>query len=103
MIEPGRVFIMEATFNKVSDGKVQERHFFLFNDMLVYVSTNVFGSIKVLSYPTLFDFSLTIANSSKKGAKETLMGRKKYVLKGHISFEKALIRDFEDEGGILYL
>lgn len=47
LIEPGRMFLMEATFNKISGTKCQERHFFLFNDMLVYVSTAVFGTIKV--------------------------------------------------------
>jgi len=77
LIEPGRVFIMEATFNKVSEGKVQERHFFLFNDMLVYVSTNVFGSIKVCSSShTLFDIRLTIANSSTKGSERNADGSK---------------------------
>lgn len=42
IIEPTRRFVREAVFVKISGGKQQERHFILFNDVLVYASKNFF-------------------------------------------------------------
>jgi len=44
VIESGRLFLREADFTKVNNrGKSQERHFFLFTDMLMYCEKKLFN------------------------------------------------------------
>ena len=38
VVTPTREFIREATMVKISKGRAQERHFYLFNDLLLYLS-----------------------------------------------------------------
>ena len=46
LITPSRMFIREAYLAKISKGKFQERHFFLFTDLILYCSKNVIKSNK---------------------------------------------------------
>lgn len=45
IIAPNRRFIMEDDLYKISKGKKQERHFFLFNDLLLYGAKSTGGKI----------------------------------------------------------
>lgn len=85
LLKPRRQFLMEATFNKISAGNNQERHFFLFTDLILYVSPLILGT----QIHALKSSLLNLRQDSP-------YSRKIYQFKGAIFLKRALVRDVAD-------
>ena len=53
---------MEATFQKISKGKTQERHFVLFNDCIVYARIVVRGTKRQYQFRDKLDLAMIVCD-----------------------------------------
>ena len=108
LITPSRVFIREAVMDKISKGKTQERHFFLFSDLILYASKSVLKSSKMQMKGKIPLDRLLVRdimdNESLKNAFELVRmdhKKKKYIICAATPTEKNLwVQDIGDR--VLY-
>eukprot|EP01103_Thecamoeba_quadrilineata_P015335 TRINITY_DN4813_c0_g1_i1.p1 TRINITY_DN4813_c0_g1~~TRINITY_DN4813_c0_g1_i1.p1 ORF type:complete len:321 (+),score=63.97 TRINITY_DN4813_c0_g1_i1:104-1066(+) len=96
IIQPSRWFVEEATFIKLSKGHEQERHFFLFNDALIWAKTIE----KNYKYAYRGEISMELTLCNEVSRPELIQGRhgfelfrldkkkKKYVIYTNTQAEK---------------
>lgn len=65
LVKPGRQFLREMTCSKISSqGKTQERHLFLFSDLLVFASSTLFQQ-KISEFKSTIKGKASVSNSRK--------------------------------------
>jgi len=98
-----RTFLKEGTFTKISKGKAQTRHFFLFSDALLYCKIDQ-GNSNTPSLqtggkkPSTLGTTRSNPKSQSSSSTDILMQgpMQIYHYAGHINLSKALIRDTAD-------
>ena len=110
LITPNRMFIMESTMDKISKGKTQERHFYLFNDLILYGKESVLKSTKIQCKGKIPLDSLLVRDlmdtESQKNAFELVrmdFKKKKYIICAKDPAEKKLWMQNIEERVLHYL